>query len=70
MPQTINVAGGNRDTGMELPIKPRYLIGALGMIIVGALMFTETVGADVGLTVIVGILATLGAYMKRAPEHK
>lgn len=54
---------------MELPVKPRYIIGALGMIIVGALIATESIEQDVGVTIIVGILATLGAYGAKAPEH-
>lgn len=49
---------------MELPdgFKPRHVIGIIGLIIVGTLMFQGVIGAEMGLTALLGILAALGAF--------
>lgn len=57
---------------MELPagLKPRHLIGILGILVVTALMFNGTVGSEAGLAVLIGIFAALGAYSMGVRKHK
>lgn len=43
-------------------LKPRFIIGVLAIILFTGLMYTQTVGVDIGVTVIIGVLAALGVY--------
>lgn len=57
---------------MELKNLLRHdnVIAIVGLIITAALMVTETISSDVGITIIIGILVAAGAYRKNPPARK
>lgn len=42
--------------------KPRFILAVLGLIIISALIFSETIESEVGIPIIVAILAAFGVY--------
>jgi uncharacterized membrane protein len=49
----------------QLPVEPRWIIGGLAIVVIGALMAAEIIGVEVGITVITSTLAGLGLYERR-----
>lgn len=43
-------------------IKPRFLVGAIALILIGVLMLNGVVGEAAGLSMITAILSGLGVY--------
>lgn len=52
---------------MELPIKPRWIVGVIAILIVAALMYAETIQPVVGMPVIIAVLGALGLYHRARP---
>ncbi len=48
-------------------IKPRFVIALVALVATVALTYTGTIDADVGVTIILGILVAFGAYYMRSP---
>lgn len=46
--------------------QPRFLLGALVIIIMAILMYLQTIQSNVGITVIIGVLAALGLWEGRS----
>lgn len=44
----------------------RYVLGIVAVLVFGALLITGSVQREVGVTILVGILATLGVFEGRA----
>lgn len=47
---------------MPTMIKPRFLVGAIALILIGVLMLNGVVGEAAGLSMITAILSGLGVY--------
>lgn len=52
----------------KLPIKPRWVVGLAAIIVVAALMVTDTVQPQAGLPILVALLAGLGLYGRRQKQ--
>lgn len=51
-------------------LKPRFIIGLVALIAAVLMMYTETISAEVGVTMIIGILVAFGAYYMRSPKDR
>jgi len=49
---------------------PRVLIACTGLLITGALMFTNNISTAMGTMIIIGILVAFGAYVAPSPSQK
>lgn len=49
----------------KLPIEPRWILGIVAVVVVGALMAMEVIETSVGLSVLVSVLAGLGVYERQ-----
>lgn len=49
---------------MKLPssVSMRHIIGLIIILMMGVLMYTETVSTEVGISIIIGVAAALGLY--------
>lgn len=50
--------------------KPRFIIGLVALVVVAAMTITETIGSEVGIALIIGILSAFGAYHAQPPQNK
>lgn len=51
-------------------LKPRFVIGVISIVGVFILMFTETIDADAGISLLIGILISFGAYYVTSPRDR
>lgn len=51
-------------------VKPRHLISLAGMVSVTMLMTRDVIDTDVGVTIIMSILAAHGAYETPSPRER
>lgn len=51
-------------------LQPRFIIALVALVAVVSMMYVGTIRADVGVTIILGILAAFGAYHMKAPKDK
>jgi hypothetical protein len=47
---------------MNIEITQRYVLGAIGLLIIGGLLYTGSLSAEAAIMGILGILAALGAW--------
>lgn len=46
----------------ELPVKPRFVVAIVGLLVIAFLMWQEVVRPSAGIAIIVAILAGAGVY--------
>lgn len=62
----------NSSTDMAISdlLKPRFIIAIVALVGTVAMMYLETIPTEVGVTIIMGVLAAFGAYYARSPRDR